>query len=396
MKKIPILILFIITLFIFIPKKVNAINGIDVSEFQGTINFNAVKSDGIDIVYIRTSAGFSYVDKKFKENYNKAKSANLNIGFYHYVTARTTEEAKEQARFFASVIKDTSPDCLLAMDFERFPDLTKEEINNISFAFLETLEKATNKKAMVYSDAYNADFTFSSELFSNYPLWIAQYGVDKPETKRTYIGWQYTDKGRVKGINGNVDRDNFDNAVFLADKTPIKEPELKPEEQTKIVYYRVKRGNTLYGIAKKYQTSIYAIAKENNLKNPNLIYPNEILKIITSYKYQTTSTGTNKIYIVKKGDTLSKIANIYHVSISNLVTWNNIKNPNLIYPGEKIIIKPLNNTDLIKYEVKNKTNLNNIAKSYQISIYELKEINKHIDYNLNIGDIIYIPESYIY
>ncbi len=396
MKKISLLIFYITILFIIIPKNAQALNGIDVSEFQGNIDFNAVKNDGIDIVYIRSSASFSYVDSQFKNNYEKAKNANLKIGFYHYVTARTKEEAETQARFFASVIKNTSPDCLLAMDFERFPDLTKEEINSISLAFLSTLEEVTSKKALIYSDAYNADNTFNAELFKDYPLWVAQYEVAKPETKIPYIGWQYTDKGRVSGIEGNVDRDEFDASIFLDDNTPIKEPDLKPEEKTKTIFYRVLKGDTLYGIAHEYKTSIYALVKENNIRNPNLIYPNEILKITIPYNYPITRTGNNEIYTVKRGDTLTKIANIYHVTISNLVSWNNIKNPNLIYPNEKIIIKSLNNTNLIKYEIKNNTTLDNIAKSYYVSIYELKQINKNIKYNLTPGDIIYIPESYIY
>ncbi len=395
MKKLSFLFLLII-LFIFSPKNLSAISGIDISEFQGIIDFNEVKNSGIQIVYIRSSASFSYIDNKFEENYTNAKNANLKIGFYHYVTARTIEEAEEQARFFASVIKDKTTDCYLAMDFEVFTGLTKEEVNAISETFLTTLENLTNKKALIYSDAYNAANVFSEDLLTKYPLWIAEYGVEKPETKYAYLGWQYSDEGRINGINDNVDLDEFKESIILDDNSPIPKPELKPEETTKTIYYRVKPGDTLYWIARRYHTTINSIVKLNHIPNPNLIYPNEVFKIITNYDYNTSSTIKDYIYIVKRGDTLTRIAHIYNVSISNLVTWNNIKNPNLIFPGQKIIIQTLNNTDLIKYTVRTPITLQSLSQIYNVSVYELKEINKNISNYLMIGDIIYLPETYLY
>ena len=133
-----LLIISILT-FLSFSSKVKAIEGIDVSEFQGNINFREVKDYGIEIVYIRSSASHSYIDAKFEENYQKAKENNLKIGFYHYVTARSIEEAQEQARFFATVIKGKEADCRLAMDFETFRGLTKEEI-------MEDMEASKNTK----------------------------------------------------------------------------------------------------------------------------------------------------------------------------------------------------------------------------------------------------------
>ena len=144
--------------------------GIDVSEYQGYINYNSVRDAGIDIVYIRTSEGTNFIDPYFRENYNNAKAAGLKVGFYHYVTSRSTQEAIEEADYFASVINGTSPDCLLAMDFEYFGGLSNSEVNAISIAFLQRLEEVTGKKAIVYSDAYNAGNVFDSSL-SSYPLW---------------------------------------------------------------------------------------------------------------------------------------------------------------------------------------------------------------------------------
>lgn len=394
-KRISLLIISILT-FLSFSSKVKAIEGIDVSEFQGNINFKEVKDYGIEIVYIRSSASHSYIDAKFEENYQKAKENNLKIGFYHYITARNIEEAQEQARFFATVIKGKEADCRLAMDFENFRGLTKEEINIIAKSFLEELKKLTEKDLVIYSDAYNAKYTFDEALFEKYPLWLAEYGVKEPEAKN-FIGWQYTDKGSIPGIKDYVDRDIFKNEIYLENSSAIKEPELKPEEKKKTIYYRVKFGDTLYHIAKEYNITINDLIVENNIKNPNLIFPNEVLKINTDIEKQVIKSGNNDNYIVKIGDTLTRIANIFHVTISNLVSWNDIKNPNLIYPNERLEIKPTNNNHLIKYVVKKGDTLSLIASYYRTSVFELVLINKIKDKNqIKVGEVLYIPETYLY
>ena len=394
-KKISLIIISLLA-FLSFSSKVKAIEGIDVSEFQGNINFREVKDYGIEIVYIRSSASHSYIDAKFEENYQKAKENNLKIGFYHYVTARNIEEAQEQARFFATVIKGKEADCRLAMDFETFRGLTKEEINSIAKSFLEELKRLTEKEVVIYSDAYNAKYTFDEALFEEYPLWLAEYGVKEPEAKN-FIGWQYTDKGIIPGIKGYVDRDIFKNEIYLENSSAIKEPELKPEEKKKTIYYRVKFGDTLYHIAKEYNITINDLIVENNIKNPNLIFPNEVLKINTDIEKQVIKSGNNDNYIVKIGDTLTRIANIFHVTISNLVSWNDIKNPNLIYPNERLEIKPTNNNHLIKYVVKKGDTLTLIANDYHTSVFELVLINKIKDKNqIKVGEVLYIPETYLY
>ena len=92
--------------------------GIDVSVWQGDIDFSKVKEHGIEAVYIRAGEGDNITDKYFESNYQKARSAGLKYGFYHYVTARSTVQAKEQANFFANLIHTKPQDMRAAMDFE--------------------------------------------------------------------------------------------------------------------------------------------------------------------------------------------------------------------------------------------------------------------------------------
>lgn len=98
------------------------------------------------------------------------------------------------------------------------------------------------------------------------------------------------------------------------------------------IEYIVKSGDTLSEIAEKYNTTYQKIAQDNNIENPNLIYPNQKLKIYTNVSQE-------RIYIVKSGDTLSEIAQKFNTTYQKIAKDNNISNPNLIYPNQKLVIK---------------------------------------------------------
>ena len=263
-------------------------NGIDVSEWQGNIDFGEVARAGIEVVYIRASEGRGYVDPYFRENYEKAKANGLRTGFYHFLTATNEAEAKEEAEFFVSNIKGLEPDCRLAMDFEVFDGLDVSTINEISRVFLETVEKLSGKECVIYSDAYNARAVFSKELADDYPIWVADYFVEEPESNgkwKFWVGFQYSDRGRVNGIDGNVDRDYFTNGVFLNNVSQIPKDTVTDKNQ-EFKYIRVSRGETLSGIAIKYNTSYQYLARINSIANPNLIYVGQVLRIPTINSYE--------------------------------------------------------------------------------------------------------------
>ena len=360
--------------------------GIDVSGWQGEIDFERVRNSGIEYVYIKASEGSNSIDPYFSRNYREAKRNNLNVGFYHYVTARTVQEAEEEASHFAKTIAGTSPDCKLAMDFEVFGNLTTEEINEISLRFLESTQRLTNKEMIIYSDTSNARNIFSKEIADKYELWIAQYGVEEPSNNgkwNTWVGFQYTDTGRVDGINGNVDRNKFTEDVLLSNTEVIPDttkPENIDENSNSYINYRIRRGDTLYKIAQKYNTTVNEIVKINKIQNPNKIYIGDTLLIPT--KNNTVSTGSdntnNTIYIVKRGDNLWKIARQYNTTVTNIVKNNNIRNPNMIYPGQKLII--FRGTENIRYKystyiIKRGDNLWKIANKYKTTVNTLARIN---------------------
>ena len=367
----------------FGPSDKTLYQGIDVSGYQENIDFDKVKQSGIEIVYIKSSEGSNYIDSKFEQNYTRAKASGLKVGFYHYVTARTTKQAEKEAQFFASVISKKIPDCKLAMDFESFGNLNRDEINIIGLTFLRTVEKLTGKELVVYSNAYAASYIWKDEI-AKYPLWIAQYEVNEPENNGTWsnwVGWQYTDVGRVNGISTYVDRNKFTKEIFMSEITQMPENEKpKPDEnentQTKKI--KIKWGDTLCKIAKEYNTTVEELVKLNNISNPNLIYAGS--NLIVPIKKDDNIT----VYTVKKGDTLSEIAIMFNTTVSAIAQENNIKNVNLIYPGQQLVIQNNCRYDCghILYKVKKGDTLWSIARRYNTTIANIVRLNRIKNANL--------------
>lgn len=310
--------------------------GIDISEFQGEIDFEEVRRSGIEAVYIRVGAG-EYTDEYFAENYERARAAGLKIGFYHYVTARSVEEGRRQARFFASLAAGREPDMRLAMDFEYFGSLSVSQINAISEAYLDELTALTKREAVIYSDLSNARNIFSRALAEKYPLWAAQYGADEPSANgkwREWVGFQYTDEGRVGGIYGNVDRNIFTEGIFLSDSGRIngeKRTTVRARTRTLTVYVRT--GDTLWAIAREYGTTVEAIARENRIVDPNRIFAGERLRITLPAR----GSG-EEIYTVRRGDTPISIAGKFGVTLSALEDRNGLERGETIYAGDKLSI----------------------------------------------------------
>lgn len=390
------LIIFIFPMYILIgpvyafgPSDSTLYEGIDVSGWQGTINYTEVKNAGIQIVYMKASEGTNFVDPYFNKNYENAKANGLKVGFYHYLTARSIEDAIEEARFFVSVIAKKVPDCRLAMDFESFGNLSPSEITQIGLTFMQTVENLSKKQMIIYSDTSNASYRFFGEL-TNYPLWVAQYEVEEPTPNgnwSTWAGWQYTDAGEVPGISGYVDRDKFTKEVFLnsSSEIPLPDNTNKPEAggTTTII---IQRGDTLTELAIKYNTTVERLVELNNIANPNLIYTGESLIVPSGENTQgnnQNSTSGQTIYIVQKGDTLNKIAASYGITAKSIALENNIQNINLIYIGQRLII-PTNRYDLNHtiYKIKWGDTLWSISRRYGVPIATIVRLNRIQNPNL--------------
>ena len=183
--------------------------GIDVSVHNGNIDWNKVKADGIEFAILR--AGFGRLEKqkdeKFEQNYAGAKAAGISVGAYWYSYAMTPEEAELEADVFLKVIKGKQFEMPVYFDLEEKKqfDLGKEKVSAIMRAFLEKVEKAGYFVGL-YGSASSLTTHTADNIKSHYTIWLAHW-VDKTNYGGAYAVWQYSEKGKVDGISGNVDLD---------------------------------------------------------------------------------------------------------------------------------------------------------------------------------------------
>lgn len=182
-------------------------NGIDVSEWQGSINWTNVTTD---FCIIRAGYGryIAQKDKRFEENYAGCSSKGIPCGTYWYSYAVTPEEAVLEAQVCLEAIRGKQFEYPVYFDIEeqRQFSLGRERVSAIIRAFLTTVEQAgywvglyTNKNALEqYVD---------NDIRTRYAVWVAQYGVSAPTYNGVYGIWQKSSTGRIDGIPGNVDLD---------------------------------------------------------------------------------------------------------------------------------------------------------------------------------------------
>lgn len=180
-------------------------NGIDVSQWQGDIDWNSVQTD---FCIIRAGYGreISQKDKKFEANYNGCKSRNIPCGAYWYSYAASVDEAKKEAAVCLEVIKGKQFEYPIYFDIEedRQFKLGKAACSEIAKAFLETVEKA-GYFVGVYSSQSHLEAYISEDIRKRYAVWAAHYGVRKTSYNGDFGMWQKSSTGTISGINGNID-----------------------------------------------------------------------------------------------------------------------------------------------------------------------------------------------
>jgi len=182
--------------------------GIDVSRWQGSINYKSVKSAGIDFVIIKaggSDAGF-YEDPLFKINYTGAKAAGLKVGAYYYVGSKFqgTESGIVDAKKFIRILGKRSFEYPVYVDVESTPQKEKAGTTDAVISFCEYMESKNYFTGIYGSDVSTFQDRVQADRVSSYTWWIAGYGK---EPSHNYSVWQYTSSGSVNGISTRVDRD---------------------------------------------------------------------------------------------------------------------------------------------------------------------------------------------
>lgn len=282
--------------------------GIDVSHWQGNFNFAKAKAEGVQYAILKAGGGDDglYQDSKFNTYYNNAKAAGLGVGAYFFGAAKSVAQAQREADKFISILKGKQFDYPVYYDVEgSMLSLNKSLLTDIIYTFCERVEKAG-----YYVGIYSAQYVFNDRVddtkLARYAHWLAYWGKRMPTLK--YSGdpglWQFggeTNLIRTNKVAGVVcDQDyclvdypeaikrlglngypkSASNKTDSGSGSETKPVETKPvESKPQTEYYTVKKGDTLSGIAKKYETTVSQLVSWNSIKNPNLIYPGQKLRV---------------------------------------------------------------------------------------------------------------------
>lgn len=193
--------------FQVLEKKGTKVVGIDVSEYQGEIDWqilDAIENKyPIQFVFIRATVGKDRVDKTFQENWLGAKKNKFLRGAYHYY--RPNENSLEQAALFIKTVRLHKGDLPPVLDIERLAETQSMARLKVGLRrWLEAVETHYKVKPIIYTgEKYYDDFL--KEEFSDYLFWIANYNFYRERIEEDWLFWQFTEKGTVPGIRGNVD-----------------------------------------------------------------------------------------------------------------------------------------------------------------------------------------------
>lgn len=344
---------------------------IDVSEFQGEIDWDKVKKTGIEGAIIRVGFGSditSQDDKYVERNIEECEKVGIPIGVYLFSYANTVGKSSSEAEHTLRLVAGHKLPLGVWYDIEdnaTSGSVGKEMLTNIINTYCNTIKNA-GYEVGVYASLSWLNNKIENSIKNTYPIWVAQY-YKECQYEGKYVLWQYTSSEKVDGINGNCDM-NYYYGEIEENKPATETTEKKSVTEIAKEVIDGKWGNG-EDRKNKLEKAGYNYNSVQNKVNELLGATNkktnkEIAKEVidgkwgngndrkeklekAGYDYNAVQEEVNKLlgantsktYTVKSGDTLSSIASKYNTTVAKLVKDNNIKNANLIYVGQKIVIK---------------------------------------------------------
>ena len=345
-----------------------ALKGIDVSQWQGNIDWQSVKSAGVQFAMLRAGYGRNHLDTKFHGNAQGAVAAGIPIGLYWFSYALNVEMARKEAQYAVELAKKYKITWPIAYDLEydtvsyalkNGVTITKSLATQMAKAFCEEI-KRLGYLPMVYTNLDYLNRYFDRSQLP-YDLWYAQYAPAASVADKEI--WQYSSKGSVPGIAGNVDmnhgyKDYGNGGGSKPDPEPVPKPNT-PTGTTLDLAVAVMQGK--YGTGKDRENALGTRFQEvqNFINHIASASTDTLVKEVMQGKYGNGKTreivlgskykavqdkingkGSGAVYYtVRSGDTLSGIAAKYGTTYQKIAQMNGIANPNKIYTGQKLRVK---------------------------------------------------------
>lgn len=364
---------------------------IDVSGYQedSVAYFQLAKSKGIMGVVVKLTEGSedgsAYVNPRAEAQIRNATTAGLHVSCYHFARYTSDADAQNEARFFVKIAKQygMTSDTLMTDDAEVH---SVADYNSATAAFLNEVKALGYTRVGLYSmKSFFTSGILNSHGFGDAKIWDAGYSITDLGIDNA-AAWQWTDNGLGMNVDTSYD---FDGAFTVGSSnsgsvpsTPIPAPQ--PVEHVghpATGTYTVQPGDTLSGIAAKFDTTYQILSAINGIGDPNQIWPGQVLKVTGTASQEST-------YYVQAGDTLSSIATKFGTTVSNLVSLNHISNPNVIYVGQKIYVGEATQGQSNAYTVQSGDTLSGIAAKFGTTWQALSQKN-----GLANPNVIYVGQT---
>lgn len=194
--------------------KVPAVDGIDVSDHQKTIDWDAVARDKrVQFVYIKATEGATYTSRVYRYNLDNARRVGIKVGSYHFL--RTGSRIRDQFANFTRTVKKHEQDLLPLIDVEVRQGWSNQQVRDSVKLFADLCEEHFGVRPMIYTSSHFFNHILGRS-FADYPLFIARYADNEPVLDSgKWILWQYSESGRISGIDTPVDLSCFNRGCGL-------------------------------------------------------------------------------------------------------------------------------------------------------------------------------------
>lgn len=262
------------------------IKAIDLSSYNPVTSYSAIADSGIKASILRISQSENKADPSFEKNYKGLRYYGIRVGVYKYSYALNEAQAREEAEKVLEILNKRP------LDFPVFYDLEWSRQRALGSAAITRIVKAFRRVVLdggyLFGIYCNTDWYYHvlDTKSLPYDYWLAAYPYNDRGTlveslrPPAGIGWQYSSKGRVPGISGNVDLDVFYKTYPVRPASSESScPEHDDPKPSDYFLYTIQSGDTLTSIARRYNTTVQKLTELNHISDPDLIYAGTTLKI---------------------------------------------------------------------------------------------------------------------